>query len=127
VDKEHQHEADQQSDLFSERGNWHSSSLTASQFCVRNDATVELIRTKEYSNVNKIADCNHLVDENWHEWKNWMKCVFTNCDITGYVMGTVNRPNEDNDPVGVYNWDKNDCWAQQVIIHYLLADEPCQL
>jgi gag-polypeptide of LTR copia-type len=57
---------------------------------------------KEYSNVNKIADCNHLMDENWHEWKDQMK---------------LSRLNEGDNPVGVYNWDKNDCWAQQVIIH----------
>jgi gag-polypeptide of LTR copia-type len=121
--QEHQQEADQQSDLFSERGNWCSSSLTASQCRMHNDATMELIQTKEYSNIYKIADRDHLMDENWHEWKDQMKCVFTNCDITGYVMGTVSRPNEGNNTVGVYNWDKNDCWAQQVIIHNVTSSQ----
>ena len=77
----------------------------------------------EYSNVNKIADRDHLTDENWHEWKDRMKRVFTNCDITGYVTGAVIRPNESDDPVGVYNWDKNDCWAQQVIIHNVTSSQ----
>jgi gag-polypeptide of LTR copia-type len=117
MDKEHQHETDQQSDLFSERGNQCSTPPTASQFRARKDATVELIRTKEYSNVNKIADCDHLTDDNWHEWKDHMKHVFTNCDINGYITDTIKRPNELDDPVGARNWDKNDSWAQQVIIH----------
>jgi hypothetical protein len=38
---------------------------------------IELIQTKEYS------------DENWHEWKDRMKRVFINCDITGYITGSV--------------------------------------
>ena len=78
---------------------------------------------KEYLKVNKIADRNHLTDENWHEWKDRMKCVFTNCDITGYVTGAVSRQNEVDDPVGANNWDKNDCWAQQVIIHNVTSSQ----
>jgi len=35
--------------------------------------TIELICTKEYSNVNWIADCDHLTDVNWHEWKEHIK------------------------------------------------------
>src|SRR5271155_1948141 len=114
---------DQQSVTLSERGNRRSLSPTASQFRARNDATVDLIRTKEYSNVNKIADRDHLTDENWHEWKDRMKRVFTNCDITGYVTGAVSRPNESDDPVGVCNWDKNDCWTPQVIIHNVISSQ----
>ena len=76
-----QQEADQRSDLFSQMGNRGSPS----PFHALNDATVDLIRTKEYSNVSKIADRDHLTDENWHEWKDRMKRVFMNCDITEYV------------------------------------------
>jgi hypothetical protein len=79
--------------------------------------TVNLIRTKEYSNVSKIANRDHLTDENWHKWKDCMKRVFNNCDIMGYIMGMVKRPNEDDDMAGAHNWDKNNSWAQQVIIH----------
>jgi hypothetical protein len=53
---------------------------------------VALIHTKEYSNVNKIAEHDHLTDENWHEWQERMKRVFINCDITGYTDRTVKRP-----------------------------------
>lgn len=120
MDQQQQQQGD---DIFSERGNRCSPLLTASLFHARNDITVDLIRTKEYSNVNKIANCNHLTDENWHEWKDRMKCVFTNCDITGYVMGAVSRLNESDDPVGACNWDKNDSWAQQVIIHNVTSSQ----
>ena len=41
-----------------------------------------------------IANCNHLTDENWHEWKEHMKRLFTNCDITGYVHGDIKQPDE---------------------------------
>lgn len=45
-----------------------------------------------------------------------MKQVFTNCDITGYITGDVECPEEGVDPAGTCNWNKNDTWAQQVII-----------
>jgi hypothetical protein len=73
--------------------------------------SIKLIRIKEYSNVNKIADRDHLTDENWHEWKDRMKRVFGNCNITDYVYGVIKRPIEEEDPIGVSNWDKNDNWA----------------
>ena len=50
---------------------------------------IKLIWTKEYSDVNKIAECDHLTDENWHKWKERMKRVFINSDITGYTTGSV--------------------------------------
>jgi hypothetical protein len=31
--------------------------------------TVELLRMKDYSNVSKVVECDHLTDENWHKWK----------------------------------------------------------
>ena len=46
-----------------------------------------------------------------------MKRVYINCDITGYISGTVKRPEDNIDPIGATNWDKNDTWAQQIIIH----------
>ena len=46
-----------------------------------------------------------------------MRWVFYNCDITGYVTGETKHPNEAIDPIGTLNWDKNDSWAQQIIIH----------
>jgi hypothetical protein len=61
---DHQQGGDHQSDLFSERGNQRSLSPTAMHFRAPNDVTIDLIQTKEYSNVNKIADRDHLTDEN---------------------------------------------------------------
>jgi gag-polypeptide of LTR copia-type len=84
---------------------------------------IQLIRMKEYSNVNKIADRDHLMDENWHEWKDRMKRVFTNCDITEYITDAMKRPNEADDPDGACKWDKNDSWAQQVIIHNVTSSQ----
>src|SRR5579859_1096369 len=85
--------------------------------------TVSLIRTKDYSNVNKIAEQDHLTDENWHEWKERMRRVFINCRIIGYVNGETLRPNVLDDPKGASNWDMNDCWAQQVIIHNVTSSQ----
>ena len=78
--------------------------------------TIDLIRMKEYLNVSKIADRDHLTNENWHKWKDHMKWVFNNCNISGYVTGMVKRPNKDNNIAGAHNWDKNNSWVQQVII-----------
>ena len=65
----------------------------------------DLICTKDYSNINRIAEHDHLMDENWHKWKERMRQVFYNCDITGYVTGDIECPNEAIDPVGTWNWD----------------------
>ena len=85
--------------------------------------SIKLIRTRNYTNVNKIAECDHLTDDNWHEWKERMRRVFYNCDINEYVTGEVKRPNEAIDPIGVHNWDKNDSWAQQIIIHNVTSTQ----
>ena len=29
--------------------------------------SIKLICTKNYSNVNRIAECDHLMDKNWHK------------------------------------------------------------
>jgi hypothetical protein len=77
----------------------------------------------EGKDASKIADRDHLTNENWHEWKDRMKWVFNNCDISGYVTGMVKRLNKDNDAAGARNWDKNDSWAQQVIIHNVTSSQ----
>ena len=70
------------------------------------EPSINLICTKEYLNINRITDCDHLTDDNQHKWKERMKQVFFNCDITGYIKGDVKCPNEIIDPVGTWNWDK---------------------
>ena len=85
--------------------------------------TVTLLKTKNYSNVGRIAERDHLTDDNWHEWKERMQRVFTNCDITGYVDGSVERPSLFDDPGGARNWSKNDAWAQQVIIQNVTSSQ----
>jgi len=88
-----------------------------------NILAIKLIHTKEYSNVNRIANHDHLTDANWHKWKERMKRVFINCDITQYVTGEITHPSEYDDPDGACNWDRNDTWAQQVIIHNVTASQ----
>ena len=85
--------------------------------------TIALLRMKDYSNVGKIAERDHLTDDNWHEWKERMKRVLTNCDITGYADGTIVKPLVFDDPVGASNWVKNDAWAQQVIIQNVTSSQ----
>jgi hypothetical protein len=70
-----------------------------------------------------IAECDHLGSDNWHEWKEWMGCIFTNCDITKYVMGTIAWPLQHFDSEGAANWDRNDAWAQQVIISNVTSSQ----
>jgi len=45
-------------------------------------ASVELIQTKEYFNVNEISDHDHLTDDNWHIWKEQMQRVIINCGMS---------------------------------------------
>ena len=87
--------------------------------------SIKLICTRNYTNVNKIVERDHLTDDNWHEWKERMRRVFYNCDINEYVTGEIKHPNEAIDPIGALNWDKNDSWAEQIIIHNVThSDEP---
>ena len=79
--------------------------------------SIKLIHTRNNTNVDKIAECDHLMDENWHKWKERMRRVFYNCDINEYVTGEIKCPNEAINSIGTLNWDKNDSWAQQIIIH----------
>ena len=81
-----------------------------------NNPTVALIRTKEYTAVNRLPERSHLTDDNWYDWKERMNHVFTNCDITGYIDGTIPRVAPEQDGIGARNWVKNDSWAQQVIM-----------
>ena len=85
--------------------------------------SIELICTKDYSNINRIAEHDHLMDENWHEWKERMRWVFYNCDINGYITGDIKHPNEAINPVGAHSWDKNDSWAQQIIMHNVTSSQ----
>jgi hypothetical protein len=74
-------------------------------------------------NVSKIAKHNHLTDNNWHEGKERIKRVFINCDITNYITGRVIRPDETVDPTNASNWDTNNSWIQQVIMHNLTSSQ----
>ena len=57
------------------------------------------------------------MDENWHKWKERMRWGFYNCDITGYITGDIKHLNEAIDPIGTWNWDKNESWVQQIIMY----------
>ena len=69
-----------------------------------NIPTVALIRTKEYTAVNRLPERSHLTDDNWYDWKEWMNRVFTNCDITGYIDGTIPQVAPEQDGIGARNW-----------------------
>ena len=83
--------------------------------------SVEALKTKDYTNVSRLAEHDHLTDENWHEWKSRMLRVFLSCDIAEYIAGFKKRPDSSKDPIGALNWDKNNVWAQQVIINNITA------
>jgi hypothetical protein len=42
---------------------------------------------------------------------------------TGYIDGTAKRPYMSVDPREATNWDKNDAWAQHVIIQYVTSSQ----
>jgi hypothetical protein len=52
-----------------------------------------------------------------------MKRVFRNCGITGYVDRTTKKPSAVQDPYGAGTWDRNDSWAQQVIIQNVTSSQ----
>jgi hypothetical protein len=102
------HENDDQGTLTPKRSSKVYQSKNSRTMDTVPPPSIDLIRTKEYSNVNRITDRDHLTDENWHKWKERIKRVFINCDITGYTTGDIRWPNEFLDFIGTRNWDKND-------------------
>jgi hypothetical protein len=74
-------------------------------------------------NVSKITKCDHLMDENWHKWRERMKQGFINCDITNYITGRVKHPDDTMDTTNANNWDKNNSWVQQVIMHNVTSSQ----
>src|ERR1700723_419999 len=81
-----------------------------------NPPTVALIRTKEYTAVNRLPERSHLTDDNWYDWKKRMNRVFISCDVTGYIDGTIQRVAPEQDGIGARNWVRNATWAQQIIM-----------
>src|SRR5580704_13686319 len=53
--------------------------------------SVKVLKTKDYTNVSRLAERDHLTDDNWHEWKDRMLRVLYNSDIAEYVSGFIKR------------------------------------
>ena len=53
--------------------------------------SIKALKTKDYSNVSRLAERDHLNDDNWHEWKDRMLRVLYNSDIAEYVSGFIKR------------------------------------
>ena len=85
--------------------------------------SITLIHTRNYTNITKITEHDHLMDDNWHEWKERMRQVFYNCDINEYITGEIKCPNEAINPIDTLNWDKNNSWAQQIIMHNVTSSQ----
>ena len=64
---------------------------------------IKLICTREYTNVSKIPEHDHLMDKNLHKWREQMKRVFISCDITNYITGRVIHPDITVDPINANN------------------------
>jgi hypothetical protein len=125
--EDHRELQDEEYDMPPKRAKmvYHSNANTVTEelFGDEDLPSIKLICTKEYSNVNKITDRDHLMDKNCHEWKERMKRVFFNCDMTGYITGDIECPNESINPKGAHNWYKNDSWLQQIIMHNITSSQ----
>jgi hypothetical protein len=84
---------------------------------------IKLLKTKDYSNVSKLTERDHLTNDNWHKCKECMQRILTNCEITRYADGTLKRLFLFDTPAGVRNWDMNDAWVQQVIIQNVTSSQ----
>ena len=82
-----------------------------------------LLQIKDYVSISKLAERNHLTDNNRDDWKIRMHCMLINCDITEYTDRTIKRPDPSENPAGAQNWDKNDSWAQQVIMQNVTSSQ----
>ena len=61
--------------------------------------SITLIRTRNYTNINKITERDHLMDNNRHEWKERMRRVFYNCDINEYITEEIKPPMKPSTPL----------------------------
>jgi hypothetical protein len=87
------------------------------------DMFPQLLRIKDYVSISKLAEHNHLTDNNWDDWKICMHRILINCEVTEYTDRTIKRPDPFENPAGAQNWDKNDSWAQQVIMQNVTSSQ----
>jgi hypothetical protein len=69
---------------------------------------VELIRFKDFASFAKVPEREHLTNNNWYNWKERMSRVSTSCAITGYIRGTIERPDKATNKEGSRNWLMDD-------------------
>ena len=63
-----------------------------------------------------------------------MKHIFKNCKITKYIEGSIQCPDQLDQPLAANNWSQNNSWAQQVILqnitpsqlHYVATKETAE-
>src|SRR5262245_17725554 len=53
---------------------------------------IKLLKTKDYTNVSRLAERDHLTDDNWHNWKERMTRILYSCDVAGYITGSIKYP-----------------------------------
>ena len=84
---------------------------------------IKLLDTKNYTNVCQLIERDHLSNDNWHDWTHLMKRIFKNCEITKYIDGTIQCPDQLDYPGPANNWSQNDSWAQQVILQNITPSQ----
>ena len=89
-----------------EEEGWHVPLRLPSVQRIRATESAAMFRTGELLD-NKI--------NNWPSWSQAMNLLFKLVKVNGYVYGTVECPDVDEDPVGADNWEYNDTYAQIMI------------
>ena len=77
--------------------------------------TVPRIRATESAAMMRASTLLDSKKSNWPAWSRSMTLLFKLVKVNGYVYGTVECPNADDDPIGADNWEYNDTYAQIMI------------
>jgi len=77
------------------------------------NSSIPLIRTHEGA-ITKVSS-EGLAGPEWVAWRVRMWSLLAMCEVEPYVRGTIKQPNQEEDPVGHNNWQKNDNYAKHLI------------
>jgi hypothetical protein len=90
-----------------------STSTSTSPAEPTTSSEITRVSTKEWSAQKKTE--NLLEEDNWQSWRNDAELAFSIAGLTGYVTGSVKRPDATKDALGASNWKYNDDCTKVII------------
>ena len=83
--------------------------------------TIRRVRASENQAITRTED--RLDETNWTIWLHRLTLMLQMCGVQDYVTGSVERPDQVQDPEGASNWDFNDTYAKVLIANNVTSTQ----